>query len=139
MLATLSLPEPVLDLRDLLNTYLEPEKVAGLGIMNVMLVSVTERTREIGIRKAIGATKNNIILQFLSESVAISSLGGLVGIIFGVLIAQFLLHYIKLEASVSVTTVLIGYGFSAIVGIVSGMYPAYRAARLNPIDALRYE
>ena len=113
--------------------------VGGIGIMNIMLVSVTERTKEIGIRKAIGATRKNIILQFLSESVTISSLGGVIGIIFGVLIAQFLLQYIKLDASVSIGTVLIGYGFSAMVGIISGLYPAYRAARLNPIDALRYE
>ncbi len=113
--------------------------VGGIGIMNIMLVSVTERTKEIGIRKAIGATRNNIIMQFLSESVAISSLGGVIGIVFGVLIAQVLLQNIKLDASVSLSTVLIGYGFSAVVGIISGMYPAYRAARLNPIDALRYE
>ncbi len=113
--------------------------VGGIGIMNIMLVSVTERTKEIGIRKAIGATRRNILLQFLSESVTISSIGGIIGIILGVLIAQFLLSYIKLDASVSLTTIFIGYFFSAIVGIISGMYPAYRAARLNPIDALRYE
>ena len=113
--------------------------VGGIGIMNIMLVSVTERTKEIGIRKAIGATRRNILFQFLSESVTISSIGGIIGIILGVLIAQFLLSYIKLDASVSLTTIFIGYFFSAIVGIISGMYPAYRAARLNPIDALRYE
>ncbi len=113
--------------------------VGGIGIMNIMLVSVTERTKEIGIRKAVGATRKNILLQFLSESVTISSLGGIIGIFIGVLIASYLLQFIKLEASVSVTTVIIGYGFSAFVGIISGMYPAYKAARLNPIDALRYE
>jgi putative ABC transport system permease protein len=113
--------------------------VGGIGIMNIMLVSVTERTKEIGIRKAIGATKKNIILQFLSEAVTISSMGGIIGIILGVLIAQGLLQYIKLEASVSITTIAIGYGFSAIVGILSGLYPAFRASQLNPIDALRYE
>jgi putative ABC transport system permease protein len=113
--------------------------VGGIGIMNIMLVSVTERTKEIGIRKAIGATRRNILFQFLSESVTISSIGGIIGIILGVLIAQFLLSYIKLDASVSLTTIFIGYFFSAIVGVISGMYPAYRAARLNPIDALRYE
>lgn len=113
--------------------------VGGIGIMNIMLVSVTERTKEIGIRKAIGATRKNILFQFLSESVTISSLGGIIGIILGVLIAHGLLQYIKLDASVSLTTIFIGYGFSAIVGVISGMYPAYRAARLNPIDALRYE
>ncbi len=113
--------------------------VGGIGIMNIMLVSVTERTKEIGIRKAIGASRRNIIFQFLTESITISSLGGLIGIAVGVLIAQLLLQQIKLDASVSVSTVLIGYGFSAFVGIVSGMYPAYRAAKLHPIDALRYE
>jgi putative ABC transport system permease protein len=113
--------------------------VGGIGIMNIMLVSVTERTREIGIRKAVGATRKHILLQFLSESVALSSIGGIFGIIVGVLIGGALLQFIKLEASVSITTVVIGYGFSAIVGIISGMYPAYKAARLNPIDALRYE
>jgi putative ABC transport system permease protein len=113
--------------------------VGGIGIMNIMLVSVTERTKEIGIRKAIGATRRNIILQFLGESVTISSIGGILGIISGWAIAYFLLQYIKLGAPVSLTTIFIGYGFSAVVGIISGMYPAYRAARLNPIDALRYE
>lgn len=113
--------------------------VGGIGIMNIMLVSVTERTKEIGIRKATGATKGNIMGQFLSESVAISSIGGILGILVGVGLGQYLLHFIKLEASVSLSTVLIGYGFSAFVGIVSGLYPAYKAARLNPIEALRYE
>jgi putative ABC transport system permease protein len=113
--------------------------VGGIGIMNIMLVSVTERTKEIGVRKAIGATRKNIIYQFLSESVAISSLGGIIGIIFGILIAQGLLQYIELDASVSAGTIIIGYGFSALVGIVSGVYPAVKASRLNPIDALRYE
>jgi putative ABC transport system permease protein len=113
--------------------------VGGIGIMNIMLVSVTERTREIGIRKATGARKGNIMMQFLSESVAISSIGGILGIIIGVGLGQYLLHFIKLEASVSPSTIIIGYGFSAIVGIISGLYPAYKAAKLNPIDALRYE
>lgn len=113
--------------------------VGGIGIMNIMLVSVTERTKEIGVRKAIGATRKNIIYQFLSESIAISSLGGIIGIVLGILIAQGLLQYIKLDATVSAGTIIIGYGFSAFVGIVSGMYPAVKAARLNPIDALRYE
>ncbi len=113
--------------------------VGGIGIMNIMLVSVTERTREIGIRKAVGATRNQILLQFLSESVAISSLGGILGVVVGVLLAQVLLQAIKLSAAVSPATILIGFGFSTLVGIVSGIYPAGKAARLNPIDALRYE
>jgi putative ABC transport system permease protein len=113
--------------------------VGGIGIMNIMLVSVTERTKEIGIRKSSGANKFNIMMQFLSESVVISSIGGILGILIGVGVGQYLLHFIKLDASVSLPTVLIGYGFSAFVGVVSGLYPAYKAAGLNPIDALRYE
>ncbi len=113
--------------------------VGGIGIMNIMLVSVTERTREIGIRKAVGATRQQIMMQFLAESITISSLGGIIGIILGVLIASALLHFIKLDTTVSVFTILVGYGFSSFVGVVSGMYPAYKAARLNTIDALRYE
>ncbi len=113
--------------------------VGGIGIMNIMLVSVTERTREIGIRKAVGATRANILLQFLSESIAISSIGGIFGVLVGVGLAQLLLQAIKLSAAVSVSTILIGFGFSTLVGVLSGMYPASKAARLNPIDALRYE
>ncbi|RMF61188.1 MAG: FtsX-like permease family protein [Calditrichaeota bacterium] len=113
--------------------------VGGIGIMNIMLVSVTERTREIGIRKAVGATRSHILLQFLTESVTISSIGGILGVIAGVLLANIPLSMMKLSASVSVTTVLIGYGFSAFVGIVSGLYPAQKAARQNPVEALRYE
>ncbi|GAB4339348.1 MAG: ABC transporter permease [Calditrichia bacterium] len=113
--------------------------VGGIGIMNIMLVSVTERTKEIGIRKAIGATKNNILMQFLAESVTLSSIGGILGLIAGVLLGESLLSLINLDGRVSLATVIIGYGFSALVGIISGMYPAYKAAGLNPIDALRYE
>ncbi len=113
--------------------------VGGIGIMNIMLVSVTERTKEIGIRKSVGATRTNIMMQFLSESISLSSLGGIAGIVVGVLLANFLLNYIKLNASVTLMTIFIGYGFSALVGVVSGLYPAYKAAQMNPIDALRYE
>ncbi len=113
--------------------------VGGIGIMNIMLVSVTERTKEIGIRKAVGATRRHILLQFLTESVTISSIGGILGVIAGVLLAHIPLSLMKLSASVSILTVIIGYGFSAFVGIVSGLYPAQKAARQNPVEALRYE
>ena len=113
--------------------------VGGIGIMNIMLVSVTERIKEIGIRKAVGATKTQIMLHFLFESIVISALGGIIGTIIGVLSSNIPLNLMKLNASVSVFTVFIGLGFSTFVGIVSGMYPAYKAANLNPIDALRHE
>lgn len=113
--------------------------VGGIGIMNIMLVSVTERTKEIGIRKAIGATRNQILLQFLTESLAISSIGGIIGMILGVAAAEIPLRLMHLNTSVSVFTVLIGFGFSAFVGVVSGLYPAYKAAKMSPIDALSYE
>ena len=113
--------------------------VGGIGIMNIMLVSVTERTREIGIRKAVGATRRRILLQFLTESVTISSLGGILGVVSGVLLAQIPLGVMHLQASVSIWTVVIGFGFSVFVGVVSGLYPAHRAAGLNPVEALRYE
>jgi putative ABC transport system permease protein len=113
--------------------------VGGIGIMNIMLVSVTERIKEIGVRKAVGATKGQIMLHFLFESVVISALGGILGMIIGVLVSGIPLNLMKLDASVSAATVMIGLGFSTFVGVLSGMYPAYKAANLNPIDALRYE
>jgi putative ABC transport system permease protein len=113
--------------------------VGGIGIMNIMLVSVTERTREIGIRKAVGATRSQIMLQFIWEAVAISMIGGILGMILGVIVSQIPLNMMKLDASVTVTTVLIGFGFTTFVGVVSGSYPAFKAARLDPIEALRYE
>jgi putative ABC transport system permease protein len=113
--------------------------VGGIGIMNIMLVSVTERTKEVGIRKAVGATKTQIMLHFLFESIVISAIGGVLGMIIGVLVSEIPLNLLKLDATVSVSTVIIGLGFSTFVGIVSGLYPAYKAAKLNPIDALRYE
>ncbi|NOX38011.1 MAG: FtsX-like permease family protein [Calditrichaeota bacterium] len=113
--------------------------VGGIGIMNIMLVSVTERTREIGIRKAVGATRKQIMFHFITESLAISLVGGFLGVVIGILAAQVPLKYMHLESGVSVGTVLIGFFFAAAVGFISGLYPAYKAARLNPIDALRYE
>lgn len=113
--------------------------VGGIGVMNIMLVSVTERTREIGIRMAIGATSWNIRIQFLGEAVTLSCLGGLIGIILGIVFTLFVSKYMSLEAHLSVWAVLVSAGFSAATGIFFGYYPAYKASKLTPIDALRYE
>jgi putative ABC transport system permease protein len=113
--------------------------VGGIGITNIMLVSVTERTKEIGIRKAIGAKQRNILSQFLIEAVAISSVGGILGIILGYLGGNAVLSLMKLSTGISLASVLIGYGFSTFVGVVAGFYPAWKGARMNPIDSLHYE
>jgi putative ABC transport system permease protein len=114
--------------------------VGGIGIMNIMLVSVTERTREIGLRKAVGAKRKHILVQFLIESVVLALIGGAIGILLGaagvMLISQL---QDSLKAVVSPQSVVLATGFSAAVGLFFGIYPATRAARLNPIDALRYE
>jgi len=113
--------------------------VGGIGIMNIMLVSVTERTREIGIRMAIGARPRDILVQFLVEAVALSLSGGLIGIAIGFL-ARYLMGALSgMEAVISAPTVFLAFGFSGAVGIFFGFYPARKAAALNPIDALRYE
>jgi putative ABC transport system permease protein len=113
--------------------------VGGIGIMNIMLVSVTERTREIGLRKAIGASSQNILYQFLAEAVILSGLGGLIGVGLGLGIAGIISLVTPLKAAAPIWTVFLGFGFSAVVGVFFGIYPANRAARLNPIEALRYE
>jgi putative ABC transport system permease protein len=113
--------------------------VGGIGIMNIMLVSVTERTREIGIRIAIGAKKREIRKQFLIESILISFLGGSLGIGLGVLISRAASRMGDLETIVSLQSVLLAFGFSVGIGIFFGLYPATKASNLNPIDALRYE
>jgi len=113
--------------------------VGGIGIMNIMLVSVTERTREIGIRKAIGAKRRDILWQFLIESVTISAVGGVIGIAAGFGIGRLVASISPLPASVSVWSIFLGLGFSSAVGIFFGLYPASKAARLSPIEALRYE
>ena len=113
--------------------------VGGIGIMNIMLVSVTERTREIGIRKAVGATSQNILFQFLTESVIISVFGGLLGIIFSFLIAQGVSHIAPFQIKVASQSVALAFWFSVGVGVFFGVYPANKASRLDPILALRYE
>lgn len=113
--------------------------VGGIGIMNMMLTTVTERTREIGLRKAVGAREGDIRLQFLTEAIMLTVIGGVIGIILGWLIALALGAFLSVAASVSVASVVIAFGVSAVIGIAFGYYPARRASRLNPIDALRYE
>ena len=113
--------------------------VGGIGIMNIMLVSVTERTKEIGIRMAIGARAIDIRMQFLIEALVLSLLGGLIGVISGILIALIVGALFKTAIVISIAPILLSFGFSGLVGIGFGYYPAYKASLLNPIDALRYE
>ena len=113
--------------------------VGGIGIMNIMLVSVTERTREIGIRKALGATQFNILLQFLVEAIVLCMLGGVVGILLGTGAAVFLREGFDWNTSVGLSSVLVAFLFAAVVGILFGVWPARRAAALDPIEALRHE
>jgi putative ABC transport system permease protein len=113
--------------------------VGGIGIMNIMLVSVTERTREIGVRLAVGATERAVRLQFLSEAVVISMLGGMLGVATGFAGAILLQNVLHWEIQITHTVALTGCLFSVFMGVFFGYYPANRAARLNPIEALRYE
>ncbi|RPH98746.1 MAG: FtsX-like permease family protein [Calditrichaeota bacterium] len=113
--------------------------VAGVGIMNIMLVSVTERTREIGIRKSIGAKRGDILWQFLIEAVVLSEIGGVIGIIIGVGIGKFVEAVTPVPADVPIWTVFVGLIFCSTVGLIFGVYPASKAARMNPIVALRHE
>jgi len=113
--------------------------VGGIGIMNIMLVSVTERTREIGIRKAIGAKNRDILIQFLVESIVLSVTGGIFGILFAFSVSAILSRFTVLVTSITVFPIIIAFSFSTVIGLFFGIYPAMRAARLNPIDALRYE
>ncbi len=113
--------------------------VGGIGIMNIMLVSVTERTREIGVRKAMGARRWDILTQFLIESVALSTIGGTVGIVGGVGAATVMSRYYGWNTVVSPESVIVSFTFALLVGVFFGLYPARKASRLDPIEALRYE
>lgn len=113
--------------------------VGGIGITNIMLVSVTERTKEIGIRKAIGARRRNILAQFVIESIAIASLGGIIGIVLGYFGGSLVLSQMSLSTGVSMAVIMVGFGFSAFTGIIAGFYPAWKAAKMNPIDSLHFE
>ena len=111
--------------------------VGGIGVMNIMLVSVTERTAEIGLKKAIGAKKKQILLQFLTESAVLTSLGGVIGVISGIIMAQLISGMMQIPVSISAPAIAIAVVFSTLIGVVFGMLPAYQAANLNPIEALR--
>jgi len=113
--------------------------VGGIGIMNIMLVSVTERTREIGLRKAVGAKTFDILVQFLTEALLLTVIGGVFGIVIGFLISSLASQALGFEGVITIDSILLAVGVSSFIGIVFGLYPALKAARLNPIDALRYE
>jgi putative ABC transport system permease protein len=113
--------------------------IGGIGVMNIMLVSVTERTKEIGIRKAVGATRANILWQFLIEAVVLTGIGGIAGLLIGEVASLLMNKYSPLPAFVPLWAIFVGIGISASVGIVFGLWPAWKAARLDPIEALRYE
>jgi putative ABC transport system permease protein len=112
---------------------------AGIGIMNIMLVSVTERTREIGIRRAIGAKRRNIMAQFILEAVVLCEVGGVLGVVCGILGGNLLALFMELPPVIPVDWVVLGLGICSVVGIVFGTYPAWKAAHLDPIESLRYE
>jgi putative ABC transport system permease protein len=112
---------------------------AGVGIMNIMLVSVTERTREIGVRRAIGAKKRNIMAQFVMEAIVLCEVGGLIGVILGVLGGNIFAWFMKVPPAIPVDWIVLGLLICSVVGIVFGSYPAYKAANLDPIESLRYE
>jgi putative ABC transport system permease protein len=113
--------------------------VGGIGIMNIMLVSVTERTREIGVRKALGATRTNLMLQFLIEAVVLCLVGGAIGIAAGILGSAQLASSMGWRAAIDLPSVLVAFGFASATGIIFGVWPARRAALMDPVVALRYE
>jgi putative ABC transport system permease protein len=113
--------------------------IGGIGIMNIMLVSVTERTREIGLRMAVGARGRDILTQFLVEAVTLSVIGGVIGIALGLGGSEAINYYFGWRTLVSIDAIAMAFGFAATIGIFFGFYPARKAARLDPIDALRYE
>ena len=111
--------------------------VGGIGVMNIMLVSVTERTAEIGLKKAIGAKKKRILLQFLTEAAVLTSLGGIIGVISGIGLAQLISAMMAIPVAIDMTAIAISVVFSTLIGVVFGLLPATQAANLNPIEALR--
>jgi ABC-type antimicrobial peptide transport system permease subunit len=113
--------------------------VGGIGIMNIMLVSVTERTKEIGILKALGAKRHQILNQFMIESMALSGLGGIIGVVIGIAGSYIMQQVLQFQTVVAMSSVLIAFSFSLLVGIFFGVYPALKASRLHPIEALRFE
>jgi putative ABC transport system permease protein len=113
--------------------------VGGIGVMAIMMVSVTNRTREIGIRKAVGATQREILLQFLVEAATLTGIGGIVGIIVGIALGRLVTMFMNIDAGVPVMLTAVAVTVSVGIGIVFGMVPARRAAKLDPIEALRYE
>ena len=113
--------------------------VGGIGIMNIMLVSVTERTREIGLRMAVGAKGQDVLFQFLVEAMVLSLLGGAIGIALGIGLSRGITQFLEWPTTVSPDAVIVAFGFAAITGIFFGFYPARKAARLDPIESLRFE
>ena len=113
--------------------------VGGIGIINILLVSVTERIREIGIRKALGAQKSSIVIQFLMESIIMTGIAGIIGIILGIVAGNVLSYLIKIPPAVDIPTVIGSFAMSVVLGLIFGVYPAKKAADLDPIEALRYE
>jgi len=113
--------------------------VGGIGIMNIMMVSVTERTREIGIRMAIGASRKTVLLQFLLEAVIITTTGGLIGILIGIGLALGVQRFGGISVAITPQPILLAFGVSTLVGLFFGLYPARKASRLKPIEALRYQ
>ncbi len=113
--------------------------VGGIGVMNIMLVSVTERTQEIGLKKAIGARKSNILGQFLTEAAVLTSMGGILGVVSGIVLAEIISKVSEMPVAISVPAAIGSVIFSMLIGIVFGMLPSYKAANLNPIEALRRE
>ena len=111
--------------------------VGGIGVMNIMLVSVTERTSEIGLKKALGAKKKRILLQFLTEAAVLTSIGGVIGVLTGVGLAELISRVMQIPVAISAPAILIAVVFSTLIGVIFGLLPATQAANLNPIDALR--